>query len=657
MSILIGALYSNREVFLRELISNAADALDKVRFLALTTPSLLTDGAELEIKVSYDEQRKTLTITDTGIGMTKADLINNLGTVAKSGTTEFLEASAAAGGDLNLIGQFGVGFYAVYLVADKVTVISKNPADEQHIWESDSQVFHVSKDPRGNTLGRGTSIVLHLKDDALEFLNEAALSKLIGRYSQFINFPIKLRTTKTVEKPVEPASDNKEEMEVSEDEDAEKEKPETVTETVTEWVKVNEAKSIWMRNPKDITEEEYVDFYQTLTKDTGGVLDKIHFVAEGEITFRAILYIPKKVDSAIYDRFYDKSTGLKLYVRRVLISDEFEDFLPRYMNFVKGIIDSDDLPLSVSRETLAQSRILKVMAKKLTRKVLELLRKMADREGKNKNSDYQNFWQQYSKSVKMGVIDDKKNKSKLIKLLRYKSSKSNGAWTSFEEYVDRMKESQDKIYYLTCESLAACEANPVAEKFKARDIELLYMDEPVDEYVAPQITEFDGLDPVNALRESATLPETKAFTQLSKSEDFTELLAFFKEVLGNKASRVIVSNKLTSSPAACSAPEYGWTGNMERIMRAQALQQQRDVDSQLSQKVFEINPYHPIIQEINSRRKANAKDETLVDLVNILFESASVVSGYSMAEPETFAKRIYKVISIGLEVDPEAKVE
>jgi len=345
----------------------------------------------------------------------------------------------------------------------------------------------------------------------------------------------------------------------------------------------------------------------------------------------------------------------------VLISDEFEDFLPRYMNFIKGIIDSDDLPLNVSRETLAQSRILKVMAKKLTRKVLELLRKLADRETKpgakgEKNSDYSQFWKQYSKSIKMGVMDDKKNKSKLIKLLRYKSSKSNGAWTSFEEYVDRMKENQDKIYYLTCESIAACEANPIAEKFKARDIELLYMDEPIDEYASQQINEVDGLDPVNAMRESATLTETKSFSKLSKSEDNTDLIAFFKKVLGSKVSKVLVSNKLTNSPAVCSAPEYGWTGNMERIMRAQALQQQRDLDAQMSQKVFEFNPYHPIIQEINNRRKENAEDENLVDLVNILFESASVVSGYTMAEPETFAKRIHKVISLGLDVDPEAKV-
>jgi len=244
----------------------------------------------------------------------------------------------------------------------------------------------------------------------------------------------------------------------------------------------------------------------------------------------------------------------------------------------------------------------------------------------------------------------------LLKLLRFKSSKSNGEWTSFEEYVDRMKENQDKIYYLTCESVAACEANPIMEKFRSRGLEVLYMDDPLDEYSTQHINEIDGVDPVNAMRESATLTESKSFSKLSRSDDMTELVAFFKKALGSKVSKVLVSNKLTSSPCVCSAPEYGWTGNMERIMRAQALQHQKEVDAQLAQKVFEFNPYHPIIQEINKRRRDNSDDETLLDLVNILFESASVVSGYSMAEPETFAKRIHKVVSIGLDVDPEAKV-
>lgn len=658
MDILINSLYSNRDVFIRELVSNSADALDKVRFLSLTNPALMKDGEELGIKVSVDKDLKTLTLTDTGIGMTKQDLIKNLGIVAKSGTSEFLEASKNGASGLNLIGQFGVGFYSAFLVADKVTVTSKNNDDDQYIWESNAQQsFTVTKDERGNTLGRGTQITLHLKEDAEEYLDADKLQKLMTRYSQFINFPIKLKKVTTVEKPkVAKAPDSEDGVEVTEEDD---DKTEAETEQIEEWVLLNDAKSIWMKNPKDVSEEEYDDFFKTLTKDNQGALDKIHFVAEGEITFRAILYIPKKADPSMYDKFYDKSTGLKLYVRRVLISDEFEDFLPRYMNFVKGIVDSDDLPLNVSRETLAQSRVLKVMAKKLTRKVLEMLRKLADDDAKGQDTEkkFEAFYKEYSKSLKMGVMDDKKNKSKLVKLLRFQSSTSEGKLTSFESYIDRMKESQDKIYFLTCEDLAACESNPIMEKFKARGLEVLYMDQPIDEYCSQQIPEVDGIDPVNILRESATLPETKDFQQTSRSEENTALISFFKSVLGDRVTKVIVSNKLTTSPAACTTPEYGWTGNMERIMRAQALSQARDTESQKAEKVFEFNPYHPIIRELSKRRQLNPDDESLVDLVHILYESAATMSGYSMAEPEAFAKRIHRVISLGLDVDPDAKVE
>jgi len=677
MDILINSLYSNREIFIRELISNAADALDKVRFLSLTDG---TDTGELGIKVSFDKNLKTITITDQGVGMTKDDLMKNLGIIAKSGTTDFLDAAAKSADSMNLIGQFGVGFYSVYLVAEKVTVVSKNAKDDQYIWESAADsVFTVTKDPRGNTLGRGTSIILHLKEDAEEFMSEELMTSLITRYSQFINFPISLLTTTEIEvedevveveaeetEAEETEEEDDEDVDVSEEEEEDAAEPTFHKETVEEWKVLNEAKSIWTKNPKEVTDEEYNEFYTTLTKDSTVPLDKIHFVAEGEITFRAILYIPKKADSKIYDQFYEKSTGLKLYVRRVLISDEFDDFLPRYLNFVKGIVDSDDLPLNVSRETLAQSRVLKVMSKKITRKVLELLRKIADRsqpeddedeEGDEVGStDYEEFWAEYSKSIKMGVMDDAKNKAKLTKLLRYKSSKSNGKWTSFEEYVDRMQEDQEKMYYLTCQDMAGCESNPIMEKFNKKGVEVLYMDDAIDEYCSQHIQEFEGVDPVNAMRESAKLSETAAFKKIKASPETEELISYFKQVLGTKVSKVVVSNKLTTSPAACTAPEYGWTGNMERIMRAQAMQQEKNIEDQTPKKIFEFNPFHPIIKEIDARRQVNEDDEALTDMVNILYDSSVVMAGYNMAEPEVFAKRIHKVISLGLDIDPEASV-
>jgi len=377
------------------------DALDKIRFQAVGDATLLGEGeqAELEIKISYDEEAKTLTLQDRGVGMTKDDLIKNLGVVAKSGTTEFVEQ--AAGGDaLNLIGQFGVGFYSVYLVADKVTVASKHNDDEQYIWESNAdRTFSVAVDPRGNTLGRGTSVTLHIKEDAEEFLDASNLRKIVARYSEFVNFPIYLQVTKSVTEEVplteeelaeqeedeedEEGDEDEDDLDVSDEED-EDEEPRPTTKTVTrdvlEWERLNEMQAIWTRPKGEVTEEEYDNFYQALTKDSNGVLNKVHFSAEGEISFKSILYIPKKCPKGVYENYYSKQDGVKLYVRRVLIADEFDDFLPNYLGFVRGVVDSDDLPINVSRETLAQSRVLQVMGKKMVRKILAMLRKMSETE-------------------------------------------------------------------------------------------------------------------------------------------------------------------------------------------------------------------------------------------------------------------------------------
>jgi heat shock protein beta len=356
MDIIIRSLYKDRDIFIRELISNSADAIDKYRYQTLSAGNPVNEN-EFGIRVKYDREAKTLSVTDTGIGMTKEELIKNLGTVAKSGTTDFVEAALKGGKDgkpgINLIGQFGVGFYSVYLVADKVTVVSKHDSDAQHIWQSAADgAFTVAEDPRGNTLPRGTQVILHIKEDATEFLDEDALTKLITRYSQFIAYPISIWAKKTVteevpveeEAPVEKEKEETDDLQVSEDEDEETAKPKTktVSKEIHEWKVLNTAKPLWTRNAKDITEEEYVEFYKSFTKDTNGYLTKIHFNAEGELSFRSILYIPKTADYNLYDKFYEKSTSLKLYVRKVLISDEFDDFLPRYLNFVKGVVDSDD---------------------------------------------------------------------------------------------------------------------------------------------------------------------------------------------------------------------------------------------------------------------------------------------------------------------------
>ena len=472
MDIIINSLYTKKEVFIRELISNASDALDKVRFVSVQNPEYLGSVPQLEVMIDFDYEGKTISFTDTGIGMTKAELIKNLGTVAKSGTTAFLEA-IGKGDSLSLIGQFGVGFYSAFLVANKIVVTSKANDDEQHVWTSTADAkFFVTKDPRGDTLGRGTRVTLHLKDDAIEYLEQDKIKNLVKKYSEFIQYPIKLFLSKEVRKTVpdeepaketpaddKPVSDDaeiKDEGEEKPAEDAEK-KPEepktkTVTEQVWEWDTINEVKAIWLREKSDITDEEYNNFYKTISKDHENPLAFTHFTAEGEIEFKAILFIPSSAPYDLFENYYGKSSALKLYVRRVLITEEFEELMPRYLNFIKGVVDSDDLPLNVSRETLQQLKMIKVMSKKLIRKAIEMIRSIADEDDEDEdeadNEDdsttdedksedtedekkedeekkdedeedkYGKFWKNFGKNVKLGVIEDASNRSKLAKLLR-----------------------------------------------------------------------------------------------------------------------------------------------------------------------------------------------------------------------------------------------
>merc|ERR1711970_775476 len=455
MDIIINSLYTDKQVFLRELISNAADALEKVRFHSVQDESFLGDTKDLEVKVEHDPEAKTISIIDTGVGMTKADLINNLGTVAKSGTTNFLEAMAE-GADANLIGQFGVGFYSAFLVADKVSVTSKcNEDPVQHVWESSADAsFTVADDPRGNTLGRGTRVTLHLKEDAHDYLSEDKLKETPKKYSQFIQFPIYVKVKKEVDADTEEDDDDdkedeeeKDDVETKDDDEEEKEEEEKKApkkKTVFEWEQVNTQKAIWLRAKEDVTEEEYNEFYKSISKDYLDPLAYTHFNAEGEIEFKSILFLPKKAPFDMMDNYWQKKSEIKLYVRRVLVADKFEDLLPRFLNFVRGIVDSDDLPLNVSREQLQQNKIMKVISKKLVRKVLELMKKLAkeedsgedeedeekedgedkeEKEEKEEKSDkkdeegtWTKFWKEFNKNLKMGCYEDDSNRSKLSKL-------------------------------------------------------------------------------------------------------------------------------------------------------------------------------------------------------------------------------------------------
>ncbi|XP_046396574.1 endoplasmin isoform X2 [Ischnura elegans] len=577
MKLIINSLYRNKEIFLRELVSNASDALDKIRLLSLTDSSVLDATDEMSIKIKADKENRVLHIIDTGIGMTRKDLVSNLGTIAKSGTAEFLgkmqEASDAQ--EMNdMIGQFGVGFYSSFLVADRVVVTTKHNDDTQQVWESDAGSFSIVEDPRGNTLKRGTHISLHLKEEAQDFLEQDSIKTLIKKYSQFINFPIYLWASKTeeVEEPIE--EEEKAEETEDEDEDAkveeEKEdKPKTkkVEKTVWDWEVLNDSKPIWTRKPADITDDEYNEFYKSLTKDNSEPLAKTHFVAEGEVTFKSLLFVPKIQPSESFNRYGTKVDNIKLYVRRVFITDEFQDMMPNYLSFVQGVVDSDDLPLNVSRETLQQHKLIKVIKKKLVRKTLDMLKKM-DKE------EFEKFWKEYSTNIKLGVIEDPANRTRLAKLLRFQSSSEKGL-TSLAEYVERMKEKQDHIYYMAGSKREEVEKSPFVERLLKKGYEVLYLVEAVDEYCISAIPEFDGKKFQNVAKEGFTLGDSSKLEELKNQyEPLTKWLA--DEALKDQILKATISERLSNSPCALVASMFGWTGNMERLAISNAHQKSDD---------------------------------------------------------------------------------
>lgn len=647
--------------------------------------------------------------------MTKQELIEHLGTVAKSGTTQFVE-KMAAGGDLNMIGQFGVGFYSVYLVSDRVVVRSKSDDDPvQHIWESSADAtFRVGEDPAGNTLGRGTEITMYLKDDAKEYLDADKLESLIKKYSEFITFPIYLYKshTETVEVPVEEEEeedvfegedleDEEGNAEEVEEEEAESDKPKTRTEekTVWDWELMNEQKAIWSRDKSEITDEEYTNFYKTLVRNSEDEpLTWTHFKAEGEIDFKCILYLPKKAPADLYEDFYHKKmNNLHLYVRKVLIQDSFDDLLPRYLSFVVGVVDSDDLPLNVSREQLSQDKVLKVMGKKIVRKAIEMIKKLAEESATEKeaakeekeaekeqqvdqqqeqqvdqqeqtekkeegaegaqpedNANYIELWEQFGKSLKIGVIEDSANRNKLARLLRYKSSTSEGKWTSLENYVKRMKDWQKQIYFVSGDSEEKLSESMFLEAFKRRGVEVLFFTEAIDEYVAQNLREFNGKTLQDITKEGVELGDEKEHQKKvlkayeEKYESFTKWL---KELLGDKVDKVEVSDKLESAPAVLSTSRYGYSATMERIMKSQALQNPERAKYLKSHKIMEINPRHPIISGLQKMADEDPESDVARDFANLLYDSALMNSGFMIDEPNEFATRLYSLMKESLQLD------
>ncbi|MDA3868632.1 MAG: molecular chaperone HtpG [Gammaproteobacteria bacterium] len=606
------SLYSNKEIFLRELISNASDACDKLRFEALSDDSLYGDDAELKISVDFDEEANTVTVRDNGIGMNRQEMIENIGTIASSGTKKFLEKlSGDQAKDSQMIGQFGVGFYSSFIVADKVTVISRRAdaaADAAVLWESDGHgSFTLSQTEK---VDRGTEIILHLKEEEKEFANNYRLRNIIKQYSDHISLPVLMPKVET---------------EVAEEG---AEKPE---EKAPEYERVNSASALWTRDKKEISDEEYKEFYKHVSHDFEDPMTWVHNRVEGNQSYSALLYIPAKAPYDLYDR--DHKRGIKLYVKRTFIMDDAEHLMPNYLRFVNGVVDSDDLPLNVSREILQKNKITDRISGASVKKILGLLESMA----KDKPEDYATFWKTFGLVMKEGPIEDFANKERIARLLRFASTETGSAeqTVSLEEYVSRMKEGQDKIYFITAETFNAAKNSPHLEVFKKKDVEVLLLSDRVDEWLVSHLTEFDGKTLQSVVRGDLDLGGEEDKAEKEKlNEEFKSVTEKVKNLLDEKVSEVRMSQRLTDSPSCLVLNEADMSEQMQKIL---------EMAGQYAPKakpVLELNPDHSLVKKLQG-----LDDDALNDWAMLLFEQAALAAGNQLEDSAEFVKRVNRLLT------------
>ena len=615
------SLYSNKEIFVRELISNASDACDKLRFEALADASLTEGDSELKITVDFDEKAKTVTIRDNGIGMTREEVIENIGTIASSGTRKFLEKlTGDQAKDSQMIGQFGVGFYSSFIVADKVTLTTRRAgaaANEAVRWESDGQGSFTLEAAEKAT--RGTEIVVHLKKDEIEFADNFRLRHIIKQYSDHISLPVMM-----------PKSD----FGQAEDEAGEEGKKSKKKKAAPEYERVNSASALWARDRKDIKDEEYKEFYKSVSQDFAEPLAWVHNKVEGNQSYTSLLYIPKNPPFDLYDR--DHKRGVKLYVKRIFIMDDAEQLMPTYLRFVKGVIDSDDLPLNVSREILQKNKIIDRIRGASVKKVLGLLETMV----KDRPDDYALFWKNFGQVMKEGPIEDFTNKERIAKLLRFSTTETGSAEqsVSLDEYVGRMKATQDKIYYITAESFKAAKNSPHLEVFRKKGIEVLLLSDRVDEWLVSHLTEFEEKQLQSVARGDLDLgdvddKEEKA-AQEKADKDFSEVIERMKKSLEDNISDARVSQRLTDSPSCLVLGAHDMTPQMQQIMQAAGQHVPK------ARPVLELNPAHALVEKLRDMKD----DAQFNDWSHLLFEQAQLAAGEQLEDAAEFVKRVNRLL-------------